>query len=167
MVRCQWCQQLSLVIRTHPKMALFPETKHCYKLFFIPSRPLLFTLAVLSLFLNMSLFFLLLMLFPINPHWPSFPVQDWVGVFSDEGVAQRSLLITLSSPLHPSQPALPPVTLCWSAEAGAIAGQATVSYINTHKSDMLHLVSCFGWTSQHKEQAGCAENSIRSGHSFK
>lgn len=58
--------------------------------------------------------------------------QDWIGVFGDEGAAQRSLLIPLPSPLHPSQPALPPVALRRSAEAGAVAGQATVSCISTH-----------------------------------
>ena len=58
----------------------------------------------------------------INLHWQSLPVQDWVGVFSDKGVAQHSLFIPLSSPLHPSEPSLPPVTLRRSAEAGAVAG---------------------------------------------
>ncbi len=88
------------------------------------------------------MYFIPLVLFLMN-HPERLPLQDRVGVFGDAGVAQRSLLFTLSSTFHPTKPALPPVTLRWSTEAGAVAGQATVSYITTHThthahSDMLN-----------------------------
>lgn len=79
----------------------------------------------------------------INTQWPSLLVQDWVGVFSDQGVAQCALLIPLSSSLHPIQPALPLLTLRWSTEAGAVTEQATVSYINTNTKSVQRKKTCF------------------------
>lgn len=114
---CQWCKPFSPAFSN---VALFPV-----------SLPLCFILVFFTLTQSMCLFCCCLPL-----------IQDWVGVLGDEGVAQRPPLISVPSPLHPSQPALPLLALRGPTEAGAATGQATVSYSVTWGG--------FGWASKHK-----------------
>lgn len=59
--------------------------------------------------------------------------QDGVGVLRHEGAAQRSRVVPVPAPLHPHQPALPPVALRGPTEAGAAAEEATVSCVHSHR----------------------------------